>query len=1089
METTPTCFGDVLDGKALAEVDVRQNKWDDVFMPALRRFHALYGHTDVPDDFVVPHASDGGWPALSRGLQLGQIVSRSGVAKRLYRAQVAASRSELQRLGFTWTATSAADRTWSRQVLPALETFRQQHGHCNIERAFVVPAQSPWSQAIWGLNLGAIVKRIRAQRSYTEQAARDSDRLENLAFVWDLRGVEWKDRILPALVTFADEFGDDDPMTPDFVVPAAMPWPKQTWGLSLGSFLSDPQNRERYFSQIGRDADLLDELGFEVKLSDGTWERHLIPLLTTFSTVFPREATIPEDFVVPRQTPWPPKAWGVKLGRIGVQNADRMASVKRDWQQRIVEALTTALEAPNTEQRQWKHQILPALKMFVGVFGDCRLGEHFVVPSEQPWPKQTWGSSLGRVISSVQRKGAYFQHVGRDADRLSALGFRFKFAETPWEEHVAPLLATFATLFPRQEVPEDFVVPIKAPWGEKAWGIKLGALVCWNAPRIAIVERAWKIQVLTAVEVFRHEFGDLGDLETFLIPSQHPWPEKTWGMDLIRIQRRLQSGEFYDGHAAQVKSALLGLSTNEEEEWEKVLAALRSFSTQHGHCVIEERFVVPAKDPWPQETWNLALGQIVSGMQSRGAFFTQIGQSASVLSALGFALKLSPTAWKELVGPLIATFSTLFPREVIAVNFAIPSTKPWPEKMWGLQLGKIVCWNFHLLDAIERDWRKQFLAAVEVFRKEQGNAAMEDTFVIPSRAPWPSKTWGLNLGRWLSRLRDKQRYNGHVAQAQSHLIEVGLRAPEHSHGKWETVILPALHTFAKTFGHCAVEPRFVVPSEAPWPKQTWGLRLGDLVASMERSGDYFREIGQNADRLAAFGFRYRLADEPWREHVAPLLTILSTKFPHEIIPEDFVVPATTLWPEQVWGLKLGKILAWSSRFVWKSEQNQWQERVMPADTALAGAFGHCRVSAKFVVPSEMPWPKQMWGLKFAVILRQMQQSGDLPVVAPVEGHAASNDLGFIFQLSGPTIGALWEPSSSLGKRQVPMLLPHSMRPYSPKSRQKRVEKYREKRAKRVWQKEIRYDVRKSSADTRLRVKGRFVTNEDATLVKELLSFT
>ncbi|KDO29043.1 hypothetical protein SPRG_06098 [Saprolegnia parasitica CBS 223.65] len=61
--------------------------------------------------------------------------------------------------------------------------------------------------------------------------------------------------------------------------------------------------------------------------------------------------------------------------------------------------------------------------------------------------------------------------------------------------------------------------------------------------------------------------------------------------------------------------------------------------------------------------------------------------------------------------------------------------------------------------------------------------------------------------------------------------------------------------------------------------------------------------------------------------------------------------------------------------------------------------------------------------------------------------------------------------------------------YSPESRRKRVEKFLDKRQKRVWRKEVKYDVRKNFADSRLRVKGRFVKKEDEQLLRELLSFT
>ena len=61
--------------------------------------------------------------------------------------------------------------------------------------------------------------------------------------------------------------------------------------------------------------------------------------------------------------------------------------------------------------------------------------------------------------------------------------------------------------------------------------------------------------------------------------------------------------------------------------------------------------------------------------------------------------------------------------------------------------------------------------------------------------------------------------------------------------------------------------------------------------------------------------------------------------------------------------------------------------------------------------------------------------------------------------------------------------------YSPESRRLRVQRFVEKRSKRVWRKKVKYDVRKSFADTRLRVKGRFVSKEDLEVLKEALSLT
>ena len=61
--------------------------------------------------------------------------------------------------------------------------------------------------------------------------------------------------------------------------------------------------------------------------------------------------------------------------------------------------------------------------------------------------------------------------------------------------------------------------------------------------------------------------------------------------------------------------------------------------------------------------------------------------------------------------------------------------------------------------------------------------------------------------------------------------------------------------------------------------------------------------------------------------------------------------------------------------------------------------------------------------------------------------------------------------------------------YSPDSRKVRIERFLQKRNHRVWTKTVKYDVRKNFADSRLRVKGRFVKKEDEVLMRELMSLT
>lgn len=50
--------------------------------------------------------------------------------------------------------------------------------------------------------------------------------------------------------------------------------------------------------------------------------------------------------------------------------------------------------------------------------------------------------------------------------------------------------------------------------------------------------------------------------------------------------------------------------------------------------------------------------------------------------------------------------------------------------------------------------------------------------------------------------------------------------------------------------------------------------------------------------------------------------------------------------------------------------------------------------------------------------------------------------------------------------------------YTKEQRKQRIDRFREKKLRRIWQKQIKYDCRKRLADTRPRVKGRFVSRKE-----------
>jgi hypothetical protein len=48
----------------------------------------------------------------------------------------------------------------------------------------------------------------------------------------------------------------------------------------------------------------------------------------------------------------------------------------------------------------------------------------------------------------------------------------------------------------------------------------------------------------------------------------------------------------------------------------------------------------------------------------------------------------------------------------------------------------------------------------------------------------------------------------------------------------------------------------VVPSEAPWPEEAWGMKLGHRVNNIRGSEQYVKDFPERRAELDALGFRW-----------------------------------------------------------------------------------------------------------------------------------------------------------------------------------------------------------------------------------------
>ncbi|GMF59405.1 unnamed protein product [Phytophthora fragariaefolia] len=241
---------------------VADYNWDVMFMPALRQYQRLYGHCDVPQNFVVGESEDeknkkGKWPERLAGYRLGAMVNRIRAIS-AFSEYVERDQKELEVLGFYLNSN---DQKWQETILPAFETYHRLYGDCNIAALFIVPEEDPWPKSTWGNRLGFIAQNIRNRGDFFRQVARDFERLEQIGFVWNASAAKWEYGVMPALATYVLAFGNAD-IPANFVVPSEDPWPEASHGLKLGELAANPDRRRRFDDFIEIDRMQLEALGF-----------------------------------------------------------------------------------------------------------------------------------------------------------------------------------------------------------------------------------------------------------------------------------------------------------------------------------------------------------------------------------------------------------------------------------------------------------------------------------------------------------------------------------------------------------------------------------------------------------------------------------------------------------------------------------------------------------------------------------------------------------------------------------------------------------------------------------------------------------
>jgi hypothetical protein len=333
----------------------------------------------------------------------------------------------------------------------------------------------------------------------------------------------------------------------------------------------------------------------------------------------------------------------------------------------------------------------------------------FEIPADsQNWPiKELHGMKLGNKVQGIRHNGLF-------ADRwqeLNQLGFNYDSLRKPPPpfETLLGALGNYHKIYGDLMVPYKYVIPKDRNWEERFHGMVLGGICSrirrgevYTLPeeRSALESIGFELDVLRdrrgfdvvleAMKAYKKVYGNLVIPAKFVVPEVDDtgtWPPSTWGLRLGQRSNDIRNEGLHEDRIDELIAIGFEFDTRRNNYTiEAVTAALRVYKKKRGNTSVPQRFVVPSDSAsWPEITWNLPLGNIVSHIRNNGAY----ADKREELEAAGFDFRpqRDVRGFDAFVGAL-KVFKELHGHVFVPNLFVVPEDSPeWPEEFWGMQLG------------------------------------------------------------------------------------------------------------------------------------------------------------------------------------------------------------------------------------------------------------------------------------------------------------------------------------------------------------------------------------------------------------------
>lgn len=324
------------------------------------------------------------------------------------------------------------------------------------------------------------------------------------------------------------------------------------------------------------------------------------------------------------------------------------------------------------------------------------------------------------------------------------------------------------------------------------------------------------------------------------------------------------------------------------------------------------------------------------------------------------------------------------------------------------------------------------LDGIYAFKKVFGDCHIPMKYDVPAEDPWPEKLHNFALGKRLKKILSSQEFFDNHKDKVLAIQELGMEPSVRTMVDDWTAIILAMRHYKNIYGSLRVPSKFIVPNTEDWPRLSRGLKLGVRVAAIRSAGRYVKDHPERKQELDDLEFEWRLREVSMThgqvssaelfEQICEALQIYKDNVdPEMVVNPSYVVPSQSPWPEGLWKLQLGSMVASiREKDPIVADHPDREERlnkmgflceetgralfskkrfdmVYAALVVYKNMHGDLFVPQAFCVPNKVPWPEITWGLKLGARVNAIRSQGTLVANAP-ERREMLDQLGFTWEL-------------------------------------------------------------------------------------------